>query len=59
MKPVRFLEEAQDELLDFAVRMQEVEVARTPETLGHHMVQHQPEELRAGHGPRNLSEQSR
>ena len=31
-----------------AVGMQKAEVARTPESLGQHMLQHQPEELRAG-----------
>ena len=31
-----------------AVGMQEAEVARTPETFGQHMLQNQPQEVRAG-----------
>ena len=33
-----------------AVGVQKAKVARTPESLGQHMLQHQPQELCAGHG---------
>ena len=34
----------------FAIGMQDAEIARAAEALGQHMLQHQPEELRTGHG---------